>query len=286
MQMQFETVIEKWLEKPVSDARPLAGGDINQVYRVRMIDSEEFVLKLNLKDRFPKMFEKEASGLEMLHSAGCNTPGVKMTFAEGDQQFLILEFIEEGRPTSTSWERFGSQLASLHSRTDEFFGLDQDNYIGSLVQINERDESWTEFFITNRMKPLIKKATDRSLMGTNHRKSFESLFSRLSDLIPNERPSLLHGDLWSGNLMFDNGGEPVFIDPAVYYGHREVDIAMTRMFGGFNSSFLGSYIEVKPLEPGWEERLDLHNLYPTLVHLVLFGSSYLSGIERTLQRFL
>lgn len=283
--MQFETVIEKWLGNPILEASPLAGGDINQVYRIRVTDSEEFVLKINLKDRFPRMFEKEAKGLGLLRAAGCNTPGVRMTRAEGDHQYLVLEFIEEGRPTGISWEKFGRQLATLHSKTNDFFGLDHDNYIGSLDQLNEKKESWVEFFISNRLTPLIKKASDRDLMGRKHRKSFESLFSRLSELIPEENPSLLHGDLWSGNLMFDSRGEPVFIDPAVYFGHREVDIAMTRMFGGFNRSFLESYNEAKPLESGWEARLDLHNLYPTLVHLVLFGRSYLSGIERTLQRF-
>ncbi len=205
--MEFETVIEKWLGKPILAASPLAGGDINQVYRIRVTDSEEFALKINLKDRFPRMFEKEAEGLGLLRAAGCNTPGVKMTSVEGDHQYLVLEFIEEGRPTGISWERFGRQLATLHSKTDDFFGLDHDNYIGSLDQFNEKKESWVEFFISTRLTPLIKKASDKDLMGRKHRKSFESLFSRLSDLIPKEKPSLLHGDLWSGNLMFDSRGE-------------------------------------------------------------------------------
>jgi fructosamine-3-kinase len=283
--MEFEDVIEKWLEAPLLEARPLSGGDINQVFRLRLANSKEFVLKLNSKDRYPGMFEKESAGLGLLKSAGCRVPGVELTFVEGAHQFLILEYVEEGRPIGNSWELFGRQLATLHLQTNESFGLDHDNYIGSLDQMNGKMENWTEFFISNRLKPLIRKAKGRNLLGSKHLKAFESLFSRLPELIPREAPSLLHGDLWSGNLMFDKLGEPVFIDPAVYFGHREVDIAMTRMFGGFNESFLVTYNEILPLEKGWEERIELHNLYPTLVHLVLFGSSYLSGIERTLRRF-
>lgn len=283
--MQLEAVIEKWLGTTLIEVRPLSGGDINQVFRLRLANSADFVLKLNSKNNFPEMFQKEAAGLKLLKSASCNVPGVHMTFEEGAHQFLILEFIEEGGAAGTSWERFGRQLANLHLSTNEVFGLDHDNYIGSLSQINKAAENWTDFFISNRLEPLIRMARERNLLRESHLEAFESLFSRLPHLIPEESPSLLHGDLWSGNLMFDKMGEPVFIDPAVYYGHREVDIAMTRMFGGFNASFFNSYNEIIPLETGWEERLDLHNLYPTLVHLVLFGSSYLSGIERTLKRF-
>ena len=267
------------------EARPLSGGDINQVFRLRMEHSRDLVLKLNSKDRYPGMFEKEAAGLRLLKSAGCHVPEVEMSFVEGSHQFLILEHIEEGRSTGASWERFGHQLAAVHSTANESFGLDYDNFIGSLDQINKTADDWIEFFVSNRLEILIRKAREMSLLGVAHMKAFESLFSRLPQLIPKEEPSLLHGDLWSGNLMFDKAGEPVFIDPAVYFGHREVDIAMTLMFGGFNESFLDSYNEIRPLEKGWEERVELHNLYPTLVHLVLFGRSYLSGIERTLQRF-
>ena len=283
--MQLEGVIEKWLGVPLLEARPLSGGDINQVYRLRLADSTEFVLKLNAKDRYPQMFEKEGKGLGLLRSTGCKTPGVRMCFEEETQQYLILELIEEGRPISTSWESFGLQLGTLHLQSNESFGLDHDNYIGSLEQINQQEKSWVEFFISQRLLPLIEKAGKRELLEKSHRKSFESLFVRLPDLIPEEKPALLHGDLWSGNLMFDYQGTPVFIDPAVYFGHREIDIAMTRMFGGFNERFLATYNEVRPLEKGWESRIELHNLYPTLVHLVLFGRSYLGGVERVLRRF-
>lgn len=283
--MHFESVIAKWLQEPVLGARALAGGDINQVFRLQFAHSRDLVLKLNSSRNYPGMFEKEAKGLVLLKEAGGKVPKVVKTFVEGSNQYLLLEFIKESRPEGSSWENFGRQLARIHLKTSDHFGLDHDNYIGSLDQINSKKKNWSEFFVSNRLEPLVQSASNRNLLGNAQRKAFESLYSRLSKLIPEEPASLLHGDLWSGNLMFDFNGEPVFIDPAVYYGHREVDIAMTRMFGGFNENFLSSYNEIKPLETGWQERLEIHNLYPTLVHLVLFGSSYLSVIERTLRRF-
>lgn len=283
--MHFESVIEKWLEEPVLGARALAGGDINQVFRLKLAHSPDLVLKLNSSNMYPDMFEKEAKGLDLLRGAGGKAPQVVKTFVDGANQYLLLEFIKESRPDGASWEKFGRQLARVHQKTSDYFGLGHDNYIGSLVQINSNKKNWSEFFISNRLEPLVQMASTRNLLGKAQRKAFESLYARLSQLIPEEPASLLHGDLWSGNLMFDFYGEPVFIDPAVYFGHREVDIAMTRMFGGFNEIFLSSYNEIKPLELGWQERLEIHNLYPTLVHLVLFGSSYLSGIERTLRRY-
>lgn len=270
--------------RSLTGIRPLGGGDINQVYRLSFAGSE-CVLKLNSKERFPGMFEKEAHGLRLLGSAGCRVPEVVITFSDGDHQFLILEFIEPHSPGPGLWERFGRRLAALHRHDSQAFGLDHDNYIGSLEQCNSQREDWSEFFTVCRIRPLVRQARNRSLLSARHVRGFESLFLRLSDLIPREKPSLLHGDLWSGNLMCGTGDEPVFIDPAAYFGHREMDLAMTRMFGGFDRRFIDSYVEEMPLEPGFEQRIQIHNLYPTLVHLVLFGRSYLSGIEATLKRF-
>jgi len=133
--------------------------------------------------------------------------------------------------------------------------------------------------------PMVKKAFDKQLLDKGHISGFDCLFAVFTELVPEEKPVLLHGDLWSGNLLCGDGQTPVFIDPAIYYGHREVDIAMTRMFGGFHPDYLDAYQELYPLEKGWEKRLSLHNLYPNLVHLVLFGRTYLGGIERVLKEF-
>ena len=270
--------------RQLTGIRPLGGGDINQVYRLSF-PGTECVLKLNSRNRFPGMFEKEAQGLKLIGSAGCRVPEVLSTFSEGEHQFLILEYIEAHRIGNAYWERFGRRLAALHGHSSEAFGLDHDNYIGSLEQHNGRKAEWSDFFIECRIRPLMEKARDRNLLNAGHVKGFERLFARLPELLPRERPSLLHGDLWSGNLMCGPGEEPVFIDPAVYFGHREMDLAMTRMFGGFDRRFLDSYSESMPLEPGLDHRIEIHNLYPTLVHLVLFGRSYLGGIEASLRKF-
>jgi len=141
------------------------------------------------------------------------------------------------------------------------------------------------FFVENRIKPLVKRAFDRGLLQVKHDKLFENLFFRLNEILPNEKPSLIHGDLWSGNLMNKHGQLPVFIDPAVYFGNREMDIAMTQMFGGFNEVYLHFYKEIFPMEQDWGKRIEIHNLYPSLVHLNLFGQSYLGGIERVINKF-
>ena len=282
--MFFKTIVERRMGQRLTGVTALGGGDINQVYKLSFPDSQ-CVLKLNSRDRFPGMFEKEARGLELIGSTGCRVPGVVRDFTEGDHQFLILEYIEEHATNTEYWERFGRRLAAMHSHTSEAFGLDHDNFIGSLHQGNDRRDNWVEFFIDCRIRPLVEAARARGLLSDAQVSGFERLFLRLPGLIPEERPSLLHGDLWSGNLMCGPGSEPVFIDPAVYFGHREVDLAMTRMFGGFDRRYLESYSEAMPLEPGLEERLEIHNLYPTLVHLVLFGPSYLRGIEATLKTF-
>jgi fructosamine-3-kinase len=280
--MFFSTIIEKWMDKTLIEVTPLFGGDINQVYRLRFSDSES-VLKLNDRNRYPGMFEKEATGLKKIAATGCRAPRVLKTFSEGNHQFLILEFIEQERPNSKFWERFGRHLARLHSTGSATFGWEEDNYIGSLEQRNERREKWTDFFIDSRIIPLVEQAREKGLLTQSHSRQFEVLFKRLPQLVPQEGASLIHGDLWSGNLMCGIGMEPVFIDPAAYFGHREMDLAMTRMFGGFDQRFMNSYNEVLPLEPGFEQRVDIHNLYPNLVHLVLFGRSYLGNIERTLR---
>lgn len=281
--MIVERIIEQRLSTTIFSVSRLSGGDINSVYFLKT-SKGNFVAKLNDKERYPKMLQKEAKGLELLRKGGLSTPIVIDQFEQDDHQVIILEHIESETPTKQFWFRFADELSKLHQNYNSDFGLDHNNYIGSLHQENSEKPSWEKFFIENRLEPLIKMGFDKELLDKGHVNKFQGLFERLPKLIPTEKPSLLHGDLWSGNLLCGKLQVPVFIDPAVYYGHREIDISMTQMFGGFDPVFLSHYHEVYPLEKGWEERMEIHNLYPNLVHLNLFGRSYLGGIERVLEK--
>lgn len=282
--MFVKKIIEERLSTEIESIVPLSGGDINQVFKITCTLGT-LVVKYNSRRRFPQMFYKEANGLNMLREVGLRTPAVIDHFEHMDDQFLILEFIKEERAEHKFWIQFAKSLSMLHQKSQTSFGLDQNNYIGSLDQHNDQMPTWEEFFISKRLKPLVRKAFDKRLMTRKHLADFDHFYKIFSGLVPVEIPSLLHGDLWSGNKFCGLGQQAVFIDPAVYYGHREIDIAMTRMFGGFDPVFLDHYHNCFPLEKGWEERIPIHNLYPNLVHLVLFGNSYLSGIEHVLQRY-
>ena len=263
----------------------LRGGDINEVYAFE-VAARKYVLKRNDKVEFPLMFEKEQRGLEALIEAGLTAPQPLLTFDQGPKQHLILEYIKEERiEQNRFWQNFGAALALLHQKQGPSFGLEENNYIGSLEQINTYRDRWSDFFTESRLGPMQKMAFDQGLLTRVHLQAFDRLSKRLGEIIPEEPASLLHGDLWSGNLMCGQGQKAVFIDPAVYYGHREMDLAMTFMFGGFDSGYLGAYENVLPLAPGFHKRLEIHNLYPNLVHLNLFGASYLGGIVKVLKKF-
>jgi fructosamine-3-kinase len=262
-----------------------SGGCINSGGRLKTAGTDYF-LKWNHAEKFPDMFAAEAEGLSMLRTqAVIDVPKVIGTGVSGTYQYLLLQYIEEARPSRNYWESFGERLAALHKTTSPTFGLDHRNYIGSLQQHNVQSVSWIDFFIAQRLGIQLKIAKDKNRIETAVVKAFDVLISKLRDILPVEKPSLLHGDLWSGNVMINHEGEPCLIDPAVYFGNREVDLAMTGLFGGFDNSFLKSYHQSFPLLPGYEERFDIYNLYPLLVHVNLFGGGYLSQVLAILKRF-
>jgi fructosamine-3-kinase len=173
----------------------------------------------------------------------------------------------------------------MHRHTADSFGLDHDNYIGSLPQYNQKRENWPAFFAEMRLEPQMKMARDEGRMDASDQRSFEKLYERLDRIFPEEPPALVHGDLWSGNYMVGPEGEPYILDPAVYYGHREMDLGMSTLFGTFGDAFYRSYDAEYPLEKGWEERSDLANLYPLMVHVNLFGGGFASEVRTILRRF-
>ena len=203
----------------------------------------------------------------------------------GKYSFLVLEYVSSSTRNDDFWESFGASMAALHRHMNESYGLDHDNYIGSLKQINNQYDDWTSFFIEERLKRQLKLGFNNGYLNVSHDRQFENLFKELDSIFPNEPPSLLHGDMWSGNFIVGEDGHACIFDPAVYYGNREVEIAFTGLFGGFEEAFYDGYNAVYPLEKDFESRKDVYNLYPLLVHLNLFGTSYLSRIESILSKY-
>jgi fructosamine-3-kinase len=280
--------LEAKLESRVERALPLSGGDINQAFRVELADRRVVFVKQN--SSAPRsMFPAEARGLAYLAEArALRVPEVIAVSDEAGQTpaFLVLEYLEPGPRRQGFEQELGRSLAKLHRFGASNFGLDHDNFIGSLPQSNRTRQSWPEFYRRERLQPLLKLALDRGLADARLAAKFEKLFARLTHVCgPAEPPARLHGDLWGGNLHSDAAGAPVLIDPAVYAGHREVDLAMMRLFGGFGPAVFAAYQEEYPLVEGHTGRVDLYQLYPLLVHLNLFGRGYLDGVERALGRY-
>lgn len=283
----LELSLEKVSGKParIELCQSIGGGSINEACRVEWA-GESYFVKWNSTGKYPQMFEKEVAGLKILKDTTCiKVPEVLALGKSETDSFLLLEYIQQAETDSNFWINFGEQLADLHRNSNTYFGLETDNYIGSLQQFNHQMASWSEFFVQQRLQPLVKIARDQQRLNRSHNLQFEKLFAKIESLFPVEKPALLHGDLWSGNFLYAKNQMPVLIDPAVYYGHREMDIAMTKLFGGFNKQFYATYNTHYPLENNWEKRIDLCNLYPLLVHLNLFGSSYLIDIESVLKYF-
>ncbi|MFZ5553701.1 MAG: fructosamine kinase family protein [Bacteroidota bacterium] len=284
----IEELLARFLEKEavtIKKAVPAHGGSINESFVLETTEGK-FFLKRNDANLFPGMFEAESRGLNQL--AITQTIKVPDPYFCGNfkgQGFLVMEYIQPGLQDEGFWEKFGLALAELHKKTAENYGYEENNYIGSLPQSNKQHRQWFEFFAEERLRPLVQKATEKNLLLRTEIEMFEKLYHKLDGFFPVELPALLHGDLWSGNFLCSVNGPPVIFDPAIYYGHREMDIAMSKLFGGFQQRFYSAYNEARPLEKGWEERAEVCNLYPLLVHLILFGSGYHKQIELTLRKF-
>ncbi len=281
---RFQMVIEKIAEDlgiNLVEASRLSGGDINEVFLLTT-ETERFVLKLNHTSRFPGMFDAEKHGLENLTDPGViDVPKPLKTGTEDLYSYLILEYKEPAPKRSDFWELFGEQLAKLHRETRDTFGLEKDNYIGSLPQYNEKRDSAAKFYIEMRLQPQLKIATDKGFQFN----ITENFFKNCEALIPNEPPALIHGDLWNGNYIVNQKGAPCLIDPAVAYAPREMDLGMMKLFGGFHESLFNIYDEKFPLAAGWLERIDLWQLYYLLVHLNIFGAGYKSQVSNIISKY-
>ena len=271
--------VERAVDARVTDAQRVGGGDINDAWSVHLGDGRRAFVKAN-HDAPPDMFEAEAHGLAWL--AAAEALRLPRVLAVG-RQFLVLELIEPARPVADHDARLGRGLAALHQAGAAEFGLDRDNYVGRLPQRNTPCGDWAEFYRTRRLEPQLERAIDAGLADAGLQRDFDRLWALLPDRVgPAEPPARVHGDLWAGNRHVDEAGLPVLIDPAAHAGHREVDLAMMRLFGGFGPAVFDSYGEAYPLAPGWRDRVPLYQLYFLMVHVNLFGSSYLGSVRAAL----
>ncbi len=282
--------IEAALSSKIIKKTSVSGGDINQATRIELSDGRRAFVKSNL-DAPRGMFPAEAKGLRWLKDAGpLRLPevyAVNREDATGQAAYLVLEWIEQGQPTANFDERLGQGLAQMHQMFAPSFGFDTNNFIGSLPQDNRSERSWPEFFWLRRLEPQLKRAVDAQRLDATAASDFQKLSKRLQQLYSvAEPPARLHGDLWGGNLHTDANGMPCLIDPAVYGGHREMDLGMMRLFGGFSAKVFAAYAECYPLLPGFEERVALSQLYPLLVHVNLFGGGYASSVKKIVARYI
>jgi fructosamine-3-kinase len=286
MDAQLKAAIGASLGAEVAASRPIAGGDINEANEITLVDGRRLFAKTNA--RAPRgMFAAEARGLAWLAEASTlRTPNVvAVSHAEDAHRFLILELLVSGSPARDFDERLGRGLAALHRFGAPSFGLDHHNFIGRLPQTNAPATNWADFYRTRRLETQLRRAVDGGLATARMRRGFDRLWGVLDDRLgPPEPPARLHGDLWGGNLLCDDRGAPCLIDPAVYAGHREMDLAMMRLFGGFGAQVFAAYEEAWPLADGHCERVGLYQLYPLMVHVNLFGGAYVGSVEAALDR--
>jgi fructosamine-3-kinase len=267
--------VEKAAGDKIESMRPVGGGCISDAQIVKCISGTSFFLKVNYSGH-SGMFLNEANGLRELKKAGAvRVPEVILA----EENFILLENIISSGKVKNFYGQFGERFAGLHRYTGDKHGFFENNYIGSSVQLNlPQKKDWKEFYWENRILFQLKLAEQNGYATSELRKGITLLENKLDDIISGSEniPSLLHGDLWSGNYIVDDKGEACLIDPAVYYGNREADLAMTKLFGGFSSDFYSAYNEAFPLPAGYSHRENFYKLYHIMNHLNIFGTGYYS----------
>ncbi len=283
MKPELKDSIGLLLGAKIKNCVPVSGGDISRAY-VLYTGSDRVFCKLNSSSTAKSMFEAEADGLKAISKTKTlKTPFVYSVNELDEGACLLMEYVPSKSPESKDMEIFGAQLAAMHQISSDYYGWENPNFIGSLPQSNQKHGNWISFYIKERLSPQFQAAIDRKYLTKNDVPGIEKLQTVIAAYCPGVNPSLLHGDLWSGNYLIAENGVPYLIDPAVYFGHSEIDLSMSRLFGGFSSSFYSAYFAINPSQPGESNRMAIYQLYYLLVHLNLFGKSYYKSVREILK---
>jgi len=282
---EFLDHLSNFIDSKINKIQSVSRGGISAAYLLQTANNKYF-LKVNSKLWALDMFKVEAQGLTAISNTNTiATPKVMAFDIFENESFLLMEFVESKRATSKDMELFGKQLAQFHQVSSDIFGFDDDNFIGSLHQSNKIHKAWNDFYIEERLIPQLELAKSKGLLTDSEIPDIELMKTTCLPYFKDVKASLLHGDLWGGNYLISSKGTPYLIDPATYYGHNEVDIAMSNLFGGFGQSFYDSYHKIIPQDESTENRIELYQLYYLLVHLNLFGSSYYSSVKVLLTKY-
>jgi fructosamine-3-kinase len=280
----LRTALSSALGAGITDAAVVHGGDVARSYRIRL-DDERVLFAKTHPNPPPGFFTTEATGLSWLREADAISVPEVVAVSDDGPTFLVLEWIDEGRPVASTEASLGAGLAALHRAGASCFGREDRRSTGSRGLPNEPCATWAEFYAENRLLPLARLARDGHAISEGAIASMEALAGRLDEVAAgDEPPARLHGDLWSGNRLVGADGENWLIDPAAHGGHREFDLAMMRLFGGFGTACFDAYEERFPLAEGWSERIPLHQIAPLVVHAIKFGGGYVAAAERAIER--
>lgn len=285
MNDELKNSLHSILDSEIIRFSPVSGGDISKAY-VIYTKSDRFFCKYHLGGDAYHMFVAEKEGLEAISATNAiYAPHVVAVEHSTKGAFLLMEYIESKSPSPKEMALFGCQLAEMHQITSGDFGWPTDNFIGSLLQSNAKNEDWSHFYVEERILPQLNRAVKQKMMSLEEVPSREELIKGIDTYCGPNKPSLIHGDLWGGNYLISAKGQPCLIDPSVSFADPHMDIAMSRLFGGFNTSFYQGYSEVAHATLPNDAQTDLYQLYYLLVHLNLFGRSYYQSVRQILQTY-